>query len=240
MMSRAPRFIIAVLWTLALLSSARAAEKGPEMPRTPIPEKPIIVFFGDSITHMGSVRNAEKRWPRVVEKRLRESGRQVTVVASGVPGQTTDGAMKRIERDVLRRRPDIVFIEFGANDFWKRDGVNRLCPPERFEANMKKMIRLVRERTSARVFLIKNHARQYCMKAKADGKYVSEDEDYGEAIERVAKETKTPMLDLFAPFMAECSRHAELYRDSIHLAEPGSLLYAKVVGDFLVELLARK
>ena len=238
--STARRAALAGAFALVAVASA-AEEKGSEkMKRPPIPKKALIVAFGDSITHMGSVRDAAKRWPVVVEKTLRARGHDVTVVASGVPGQTTDGAVKRIERDVIARRPHVVLIEFGANDFWKRDGKSRLCPPDRFERNLKEMIRLVREKTPARVILVKNHARQYCMKAKAEGRYRYEDEDYGEAIEKVARETGAILLDVFTPFMAQCRRHGELYRDSIHLAAPGSLLYAEVVTAFLDRLLSGK
>jgi lysophospholipase L1-like esterase len=231
--------------TLALAAwlipaSAAAEEKGAS--EMTIPDKALIIVFGDSITHMGTVADAEKRWPRVVEKRLRDSGREVTVVASGVPGQTTDGAMKRFEKDVLERKPDLVLIEFGCNDSWRKDGTNPLTPPERFESNIKEMIRLVREKTKAKVVLIKNHARSYILDSRAKGTTKFGDEDYGELLAEIAKDTNTPMLDLFTPFVESFERRAELYKDkdSIHLAEAGSLLYARIVGDYLEKLFVKK
>jgi len=221
----------------AALGAAGAAEKNVE--KMAIPEKATIVFFGDSITHSGTVKNPEKRWPRLVEKRLRASGFDVTVIASGKPGQTTGPALGRFDKDVIARRPDLVFIEYGCNDFWKRDGRNHQTPPDKFEANLKEMIRRVRTRTKAHVVLIRNHARRYFMKAKAEGNYRYGDEDYGEAIAKVAAETKTPLLDMLGPFLAEAARWKELYHDSVHLAEPGSVLYAKIAGDWLEKRLVK-
>ncbi len=200
-----------------------------------LPGGATIICFGDSITHSGSVEDESKRWPLVVEKRLHSLGHDVTVVASGVPGQTTDGAVKRIEKDVIAPAPDLVIIEFGCNDFWKKDGVNRLCPVERFTSNIKSMIDLIRDRTDAHVALIRNHARSYYLDARAAGEYEYEDEDHGEAIMDIAAKMQAPVIDLFTAFLESCDRSKELYKDSIHLRAAGSLLYAKIVGDWLVK-----
>ena len=38
------------------------------------------------------------------------------MINAGVPGNTTAGALKRLQRDVLSRSPDMVLITLGGND----------------------------------------------------------------------------------------------------------------------------
>ena len=41
---------------------------------------------------------------------------RLSVINSGVNGDTTTGAQQRFEQDVLHHRPEIVIIQFGLND----------------------------------------------------------------------------------------------------------------------------
>ena len=40
----------------------------------------------------------------------------VTIVNAGISGDNTEGALKRLERDVLSEKPDLVIVSFGSND----------------------------------------------------------------------------------------------------------------------------
>jgi acyl-CoA thioesterase-1 len=198
-----------------------------------------IICFGDSITHAGTVQDPLKRWPLVVERRLRGAGRDVEIVASGVPGQTTTGAMARIERDVLSAAPDVVLIEFGFNDAWRRDGENPQTPPEEFAANLRRMVELVRERTPARAVLVRNHATREEIAPYDAGSFVENPASYNIIIERVAREAGAGLLDVHRAFLERHAGRGELFTgDGLHLAEAGSLLYAEVAAEFLEALLA--
>jgi acyl-CoA thioesterase-1 len=78
-----------------------------------------IVCFGDSLT---AGRNAttygeddkSKSYPAFLQKKLK-----VTVINSGVSGDTSSDGLARIDEDVLAYYPQIVIIEFGANDFFQ-------------------------------------------------------------------------------------------------------------------------
>ncbi|GLX99676.1 GDSL-type esterase/lipase family protein [Actinoplanes sp. NBRC 101535] len=69
-----------------------------------------VVAFGASITDgLGSTWGANQRWPDLLADRLRNSGRTVAVLNTGISGNrlTADGngesALKRFDRDVLRQ-----------------------------------------------------------------------------------------------------------------------------------------
>ncbi|MFA5310777.1 MAG: GDSL-type esterase/lipase family protein [Candidatus Omnitrophota bacterium] len=72
-----------------------------------------IICFGDSITFGYGVKPGED-YPSVLSKMVK-----MPVINAGVDGDTSISAFKRIEKDVLDRKPFLVLIEFCGNDFLK-------------------------------------------------------------------------------------------------------------------------
>ncbi|HEY3379029.1 MAG TPA: AMP-binding protein [Armatimonadota bacterium] len=72
-----------------------------------------IVCFGDSLTECGGT---DGRFSDILQQRFPAH----TFVNRGVGGETFVEALVRLQQDVLDERPDVVLIEFGAND-WFRD-----------------------------------------------------------------------------------------------------------------------
>lgn len=70
--------------------------------------------MGDSLTEGLGVDPADA-YPAQLERRLQESGYEVTVVNAGVSGETSSGALSRVDW-VLRQKPDIVILATGGND----------------------------------------------------------------------------------------------------------------------------
>jgi lysophospholipase L1-like esterase len=57
----------------------------------------------------------------------------VTEIVAGLPGTGSNLGACRLERDVLRHRPDLLFVEFAVNDTGS--------PPERIERSMEGIVR---------------------------------------------------------------------------------------------------
>ena len=74
----------------------------------------VVVALGDSLTAGYGVA-AEEAWPALVEARLRREGYAYRVVNAGVSGDTTAGALRRVDW-VLRSRPEVAIVALGAND----------------------------------------------------------------------------------------------------------------------------
>ncbi len=70
-----------------------------------------VVCFGDSLTQ-GFGAGPRSSYPAYLSQMM-----SVPVVNSGIEGDTSEGALKRIYPDVLDRDPLLVVVEFGANDF---------------------------------------------------------------------------------------------------------------------------
>ncbi|MGC1454693.1 MAG: arylesterase [Nitrospirota bacterium] len=73
-----------------------------------------IVAMGDSLT-AGLGVNESDAYPAQLERKLQAAGLHWRVVNAGISGETSSGALSRINW-VLKLKPDIVVLETGAND----------------------------------------------------------------------------------------------------------------------------
>lgn len=78
------------------------------------PRSWTIVAFGDSLTAGPGVASNET-YPAVVQQLLRDRGHNATVYNDGVSGETSAGALQRVDH-VISHAPDIVILETGVND----------------------------------------------------------------------------------------------------------------------------
>jgi len=77
-------------------------------------EDRVIVAFGDSLTAGHGVATDET-YPALLAARLRAEGYAYRVVNAGVSGDTTAGALRRVDW-TLKLKPDVAIVEIGAND----------------------------------------------------------------------------------------------------------------------------
>lgn len=78
-----------------------------------------IVCFGDSVTEGVPHCAPEDTFVALLERRLNHRygpARRFRTVNAGVSGENTVEGLRRIERDVLAHKPDLVTVEFGLND----------------------------------------------------------------------------------------------------------------------------
>lgn len=87
-----------------------------------------IICFGDSIT-FGYAVGRDETYPARLAKMT-----DVPVVNAGIDGDTSIEALRRIKADILSRKPLLVIIEFGGNDFLRK------IPKEATLNNIREMI----------------------------------------------------------------------------------------------------
>ena len=73
-----------------------------------------ILFIGTSLT-AGFGIDLSQAYPAVVGRMLDSAGRPARIVNAGVSGETSAGALRRIDW-VLRTPADVILVETGAND----------------------------------------------------------------------------------------------------------------------------
>jgi acyl-CoA thioesterase-1 len=108
---------------LALLGAALLSagcegvrDREPEVPPSPtISWKGTIVAFGDSLT-AGDRLDENEAYPARLQELLATGGESWRVVNAGVSGETSSGALSRVEWILESLSPDIVILETGAND----------------------------------------------------------------------------------------------------------------------------
>jgi len=87
-----------------------------------------LLVLGDSLA-AGYGLAAEEAFPAQLEKALRQAGYRVSVINSGVSGDTTAGGLSRLSW-TMSVDPQLVIVELGGND------ALRGLPPEETRANL--------------------------------------------------------------------------------------------------------
>lgn len=189
---------------------------------------PVIVCFGDSITLRG--------YPAELGRRL-----NVPVANAGVGGHTTAAALRRLQRDVIARKPKVVVVLFGTNDS-RLDAPKVHVPVERYRANLHAIVDACRA-IGARVVLctlppinaepyFTRHARPVF---DAAGGLAAVLESYRAAALRLAAEQSVAVVDLHAR-LAE--RPQWLSPDGVHPSPEGNGIIAELVAAAVQPLLA--
>ena len=91
-----------------------------------------LAILGDSLT-AGYGLDEAQAFPALMQQALRLSHPTWTVINAGVSGDTSAGALRRVDW-VLKAKPKVLLIAIGAND-----GLRGL-PLDRFEANLRGII----------------------------------------------------------------------------------------------------
>lgn len=217
------------LCLLAILPVAAArADDAP-----PLKKGEKIVFLGDSITAGGV---GPKGYVTQIKNALAEKHKDlgVEVIGAGVSGNKVPDLQRRLEKDVLAKKPTLVVVYIGINDVWHGEkDASRGTPPDRYEAGLKEIIGRIKD-AGGRVVLCtptvigEKKSGTNNLDAKLD--------EYANISRRVAKETGVPLCDLRKAFVDHLAKHNPddkdrgiLTTDRVHLNEAGNKLVAETV-----------
>ena len=125
-MKRIPPWLFIVLGVLSL-----TACNAPKM--DPLLEDDVILAFGDSLTAGNGVKKNHS-YPAVLAA---ISG--MTVVNSGISGETTDRGLKRLPEELEKHNPALLILLEGGNDILRNHN------PASTKQNLRKMIQLAQE-----------------------------------------------------------------------------------------------
>ena len=105
-------------------------------------KKKKIVFFGDSITHMGVNKGG---YIDLIKQDLVNKGvaDNYEIIGAGIGGNKIYDLFLRMDKDVLELHPDIVYIWVGVNDVWHKSSMGTGTDYDKFgkfyDAVVKKM-----------------------------------------------------------------------------------------------------
>ena len=193
-----------------------------------------IVFLGDSITAGGAGTNG---YITLIRQALDTGAADLGVetIGAGISGNKVANLQARLQKDVLDRKPTIVFIYIGINDVWhwRRDKEGKLAggtTKEAFEAGLKDIIGRINA-AGARVILCTPSV----IGEKTAGGNAHDPmlDEYSGISRRVAVETGSQLVDLRQAFVnyletnnPENKDRGILTRDTVHLNPAGNRLVA--------------
>jgi acyl-CoA thioesterase-1 len=109
------------LWT-AIVSGLVACSAGEESaaeraadPTGGADSRPVVLFVGTSLT-AGYGLDPDEAFPALIQRKIDSAGLRFRVVNAGVSGETSAGALRRMDWLFEREPPAVVVIETGAND----------------------------------------------------------------------------------------------------------------------------
>jgi len=213
-------FLFAVSSTLCL--SGEAAVK-------PVVKGDRIVFLGDSITQGGGGKAGYiTLFTKSIQAAHPDFG--LTTVNAGISGHKVPNLQARLDKDVIAKKPTIVFIYIGINDVWHSTR-GKGTPKEQYEAGLKDLITRINA-AGARVILCTPTV--IGEKKAGTNKLDPMLEEYSAISRKVAVETKTQLCDLRKAFQEylktnnpEDKARGVLTRDTVHLNPAGNKLVAE-------------
>jgi acyl-CoA thioesterase-1 len=111
-------------------------------------QRPTILFLGTSLT-AGYGIDPEQAYPALIQRRVDSAGLNYEVVNAGVSGETSAGALRRVDWLLEQQPVSVLVIETGAND-----GLRGL-PPDSLRANIRGIIDRARQlQPSAKIVLV--------------------------------------------------------------------------------------
>ncbi|QDU80871.1 Arylesterase precursor [Polystyrenella longa] len=106
-----------------------------------------IVVLGDSITK--GVRTgvaATEIYRHLIEQELSTPEHTVEVLNEGIGGERTDQAIKRLQKTVIDRNPDIVTVMYGTNDSYVDQGkTESRLSVEEYRSNLEKIVEQMKQ-----------------------------------------------------------------------------------------------
>src|SRR5262245_30680490 len=157
-----------------------------------------IIFFGDSLTaRAGDEKPKEhvtKGYVRIVAETLREVHKDKKIdvdwVATG--GHTVPDLLKRVDKDVIAKKPTIVVIQIGCNDA-------RRIPKDTFKTGL---LELIDRLQKANIQVVQCSLTSVGEKHDGTNKDDPKLEEFAEVARQVAKAKKVPLNDLRKAFVA--------------------------------------
>jgi lysophospholipase L1-like esterase len=202
---------------------------------SPLRDGDKIVFFGDSITQQGG-------YHKLIAKALKEKrpNLDVAIINAGISGHKVPDLQARIERDVLSKKPTVVFIYIGINDVWHSIR-GQGTPKDKYEAGLREIIGKLKK-AGATVIL----ATPTTIGEKPDGTNPLDPmlEQYAAISRQVAKEEGVKLCDLRVAFIDYLKKHNKnnvergiLTTDGVHMKPAGDALLADKASACIVSAL---
>jgi lysophospholipase L1-like esterase len=179
------------------------AQQDPTSVTVTLKQGDSIIFFGDSLTALagqeGPKEHVSKGYVRIVREKLLQThpnlGINVDWVATG--GHTVPDLLKRVDKDVIAKKPTIVVIQIGCNDA-------RRIPKETFQMSLEQLIDRLQ---AAGIQVVQCTLTSVGEKRDGTNQHDPKLEEFAQVEREVAQLKKVPLNDLRKAFVAHWKAH---------------------------------
>jgi len=185
-----------------------------------------IAFLGDSITAAGKRKGG---YCQLVLAALKDQGVEAVPVFAGIGGHKSNQMLARLERDVLRHKPDWMTLSCGVNDVWH--GKRGIDLPS-YKKNITAIVDQAQE-AGVKVMLLTSTMIREDQSNDLNQKLAP----YNEFLKTLAKEKKCLLADLNADmqaalktFPADAPKGKQLTSDGVHMNKAGNIMMARGVA----------
>lgn len=208
----------------------------------PLKQGEAIAFLGDSITQGGAGPGG---YCRLIDEAIAKANpdKGVKIIYAGISGHKVPNLQSRLDRDVISKKPTVVFIFIGINDVWHSESGNG-TPKDKYEAGLRDLIKRIND-AGAIVVL----ATPSVIGEKTDGsnkldKMLSE---YAEISRKVAADTGAQLCDLhqaFADYLKKNNpdnkERGILTGDRVHLNAAGNRFVADRASEAIIAAMKKR
>jgi lysophospholipase L1-like esterase len=200
-----------------------------------------LLMTGDSVTDCGrspvgesaknSVEGMGDGYPAIVKAYLNAfyPEFELRIVNKGIGGNRTVDILKRMQRDHLDLKPDIVTILIGVNDVWRQFDTHGIVQIDHaaYEKNLTEILEKLK--TSARKIFVLT---PFLVKKNDGHPMYKMVQEYREIAVKVARKAGTEVIDLQAVF-DRCMEKAEPELYSLDTVHPTICGHMVIAGELL-------
>lgn len=184
-----------------------------------------IAFLGDSITQQG---NGPSGYLNLVMSALESNGIKAVKIPAGISGHKSNQMLARLERDVIRKKPQIMTLSCGVNDVWHG---KRGIPLDQYKKNITSIVDKA-QAAGIKVYILTATMITENPQNANNKKLVA----YNEFLRELAKQKNCKLVDLNADMQRQITSIREKYPrqkgnlltvDGVHMNPLGNIMMAK-------------
>jgi len=208
-----------------------------------------VVFLGDSITQQGENFEGEGTYKGFITSLRENVSQEVELINKGIGGNKVPDLLLRYNDDVLKLKPNIVFIYIGINDVWHKYDWGTGSDIDIYEKGLRKIITDIKAVGAKIILCTPTVIGENNGEFKLNNNFkdidtmeiMNKDLDaFSDVVRNLSSEFNTDLLDLRKKFKEYISENNDqnmpkgvLTSDGVHLNNEGNKLIADAMIKFL-------
>ena len=188
-----------------------------------------IGFLGDSITAQGN--SVQCGYINLVMSALKANGINAQKIPAGVGGNKAPQMLKRLDRDVLSKKPQYMTLSCGVNDVWHG---KRGVPLDKYKVNITKIVEKA-QAAGVKVYILTATMITEDQKAANNQKLIA----YNDFLRQLAKEKNCVLVDVnkeMQELIASVKKKYPNFKgkfvatyDGVHMNPIGNIMMARCI-----------